>query len=164
MRLLALVATLALTLAVGACGSDDDDGGDKGSNAADTTSTAATKPVAQDGTPEEQIRASYAAFVDGFYKKDAGTICSWMTEEAQQRFGKTFQKDSGKGAATCESQMTALINSAEDFSKNKPSIVKLKVNGKTAVIGAKTRNSDVYKVPFVKEGGVWKVSGGFSTL
>lgn len=167
LRVATLVAVLVLALGAAACGSDDDGDGDQGSQGAsadkDAGQTGATQQVAQTGSPEQRIRTAYAAFVDGFYKNDPAAICNGMTTAAQEKFGKQFAASNKKGDASCESQMRILINSADSFSKNKPSIVKLKVNGNKATIGAKTKNSDTYTVPYAKEDGVWKVSGGFAT-
>lgn len=167
LRVVTLVAVLVLALGAAACGSDDDGDGDQGAQASsasnDPDPSGTTQQVAQTGSPEQRIRTAYAAFVEGFYKKDPATICEGMTTAAQEKFGKQFAASNKRGDASCESQMRLLINSAESFSKNKPTIVKLKVNGDKATIGAKTKNSDTYNVPYAKEDGVWRVSGGFAT-
>ena len=40
-------------------------------------------------------------------------------------------------------------------------MIGLKVDGNKAVARVQAKGHDVYKVPFVKQGGEWKLNGGF---
>jgi hypothetical protein len=164
-RVITLLAVVVLALGAAACGDSDDDGNGDSANASKNESDGGSsgKGSPQDvasaddgdpnGTPEEQLTALYGQFVDLYYKKDAKGLCEILSTKAQKQFGK-----SGGG---CEKRFKGMV--AETPSPNRPYIVELKVSGNKAVASVKTKNSEAYPVPFVKQGGEWKISGGFGS-
>lgn len=143
-RLGALVATLAatgaMTLGLAACGgSDGDSDASADSHAAD----------------ERVIREVYGQLVEAFYEPDPALGCSVMTESAQKRFAAREPAE-----RTCVKRFATTAN-PKLLSKNKPRVLKVEINGSRAVATVKTKNSNRYPVPFVKQNDGWKISGGF---
>lgn len=145
LRALTLLAVMVLALGVAACG-DDDDG---------NTSNAAQKSESTtvDNSPEGQIRSTYAGFIETFYGKDAKDVCERLTASARKRVGRGY-----KG---CEQRFETFFKTA-NFGKNKPYVVKLRLDGPRALAFVKTKTSKQYPVPFQKENGEWKLDGGWS--
>jgi hypothetical protein len=159
MRAAALAAVLALALGAAACGSDDDGdgGGDSAAASGSTTSGGqasngggGSSSAAEGSGPEQQIRATYDAYLAGFNEDDLAAACATMTAKLQRQFG---------AGTTCEKRFEDLVG-GQSLPKSEASIVKLDVNGKTAKADVKTKGSAVYAVRFTKTGDGWKISGG----
>jgi hypothetical protein len=146
-----LLAALVLALAVVACGSDDDGGSAEVAQAGsdDRGGAGGAEPVATGGSPEDQIKAVYAAYVAGFYDKDPEAICATMTTSLQRQIA---------ASRTCASVFEPIV--ASELGKSKPYIAKLTVRGSKATATVKTKTSNGYPARFAKQDGVWKISGG----
>lgn len=150
LRLAALAALLALVLGAAACGDSDDEGSDgNGGQAAaqDGGSTATTA----DNSPEGQVRATYGKFVEAFYSKDAKGVC--------EVFGPIPRKQAmTKPGVTCEEGFGEYLEGLGTMSKHKPYVVKLRVDGPSALAQVRTKTSDIYPVRFDKLDGEWKIN------
>jgi hypothetical protein len=157
-RIFALAAVLALTLGAAACGDDDDggDAGDGGSKPAASTSQGGVDPAAFDDTPDGRVRLTYAQFVDAFYDKKARESCALMTRKTQRQVA-------ANGSGDCEAGLESYFKGGSTLVKDRPRIVRLKVTGSRAVAITQVKGSAKYPVPFVKQGGEWKINGGWST-
>lgn len=148
-RLLALLATVALALGAAACGDSDDDNG--GAAAQGQSQNGDQAPV--DNSPEGQIRATYAKYTDTFYTKDPEAICAMLGQKAQRQWA-------GKTDKTCEAGIKRFFGAGATLGKNRPYLVKIRINGQQALATAKTKTSNTYPVPMVKENGEWKINIG----
>lgn len=148
---MALAALLVLVLGAAACGDDDDGGGD--GNAA-AQAQRGVDPADFDKTPDGQVRLAYAQFVEAFYGKDVRTSCAMMTDRTKRQVAA--------GAASCETGLRSYFKSGSTLVKDRPRIVRLKVTGSRAVAITQVKGSARYPVPLVKQGGEWKIAGGWS--
>lgn len=158
-RLAVLAALLAL-VAGGCGGSDDGDGADASAANGGDGSSGVERAASEGGPattaeqasgPEAEIRALYAELVENVYAGDMRAACAALTESARRRLS---------GGGSCPAAMRSRLD-PKTLSKNRPSIVGLEVRGSKAVAQAKTKNSNKYAVPFVREDGEWKIDGGF---
>lgn len=162
---LAVVAMLAVAAMAGGCGgSDDDEPAGGGSAAADVdggqSSAGGEQPDGggsdasdQDvGGPEGEIRALYERFVEVVYDGDAQAACSLLAPAARKKFAD--------GRDSCEAAMKVRLD-PKKLSKNRPYLVGVKIRGEKALARGKTKNSNTYPIPLVKQGGEWKINGGF---
>lgn len=158
-RMAALIALLALALGAAACGDDDDgDSGDSGAAAqSQTESQDRLDPASFDtSTPEGQIKAAHAEFINVFYTMDAKRICELTSRKGQREWrGKT---------GSCEAGVKAFFDGIQGLAKNKPRITEVRIDGSRALAKTRVKGSKVYPAPFVKEDGEWKVDGGGSDL
>lgn len=145
----AMAVAMALVVALGAAACGGEDGGDGGGAAAAKTRSGGDP----DGTPEEQVKAAYDAFVADFYAHRSGPLCTRLTDDAQQRFG---------GDRPCKRRFDTMFEE-ETFVADRPYVVQAEVEGDQASVRVKTRKSNAYSVPLRKEDGEWKIDGGFAT-
>ena len=136
-RALAYGAALALATTAAGCGGAD--GGDD----------------AGDAETEQRVEATYLQFVKAAYGGDAKGGCALMSDAARKRF-----MNRNPGVRTCEKAFSALFD-PDKLSENRPSVLAVEVKGNRAVAVVKTRNSDRYRMPMVREGNAWKLNGGF---
>ncbi|HYI99591.1 MAG TPA: hypothetical protein VEX36_07955 [Thermoleophilaceae bacterium] len=150
----ALVAVLVLALGAAACGDDDGDSdGDGGGNAAaQTQSEDKLDPASFDNSPEGQVEAAHAEFINVFYSKDAERICALSSRKAQREWKAKLD--------SCEAGVDAFFKGISSLAKDKPRIVKVRISGNRALAQTRVKGSQVYPAPFVKEDGKWKVDGG----
>lgn len=134
-RFLAMLGIVASLIVVG-CGSSDDNGGSSSQS-----------------SDERAVRAKYKEFSDALYAKDVKAACGAMTEETQRRYAAVEP-----AKRTCEQRIASLAD-PQRLSKNRPRIVKLRVRGNKASAWAKTKNSNRYRIPFVKRDGEWRIAG-----
>lgn len=155
-RAAALAALLVLGLGAASCGDDDDDGGDGGNGraAAQTQSQGDVDPASFDNTPEGQIRALHARAVNAIYSKDPERICQLSSDSAQRKWR-------GKNDS-CEEGVKAYYKSIQSLSKDRPRIVKVRIQGSRALAQTRVKGSNIYASPFVKEDGEWKLDAGGS--
>lgn len=157
LRAAALIALLVLALGAAACG-DDDDGGN-GGNAAAGQSESQDKldPAAFDtSTPEGQIKAAHAEFINVFYTKDAERICELSSRKAQREW-KAKTK-------SCEAGVKSFFDGIQSLAKNRPRVIEVRIDGPRALAQTRVKGSQVYPAPFVKENGEWKIDGGGAGL
>ena len=146
----------AVALAVSGCGSGDDADGDAGGSGDAAAKTSEQPPAARDsGTPEDRIRATYAALIDAFYDHDAAEFCALMSEAGKR------QMIEATGAKDCETHVDKLValDKTGRPGDAKPKLVKVTVRGDRALAVAKTPRSLRYGVKFAQEGDTWVVDG-----
>lgn len=146
-RLAPLAAALAIAVVgVAACGSDDGADGSNGQTASGD---------------EQEIKAVYAKMTDSVYAGKSKVACTTMSRSAAREFGASFTNSTGGGdvANGCEAAMDYVHETIRN--NNRPRIVRLKIDGDRATAYAKTKNSDAYPIPFVKEDGEWRINGGY---
>jgi hypothetical protein len=152
-RAAALAALLALALGAASCG-DDDDGGDSGGAAAQTRQQGELDPASFDNTPEGQIRAAHARYVNIVYSDHPERICQFSSAKAKREWR-------GK-ADSCEEGVKAYYDAGLGLSKDKPRVLKVRIDGPRAVAHTQVKGSNVYTSKFLKEDGQWKLDQGSS--
>jgi hypothetical protein len=143
------LATALSALAImgaAACGDSDDEGGSGGADASPAAD-------ASGGTPLEQIKASHEAFRQAVADKDYKAGC--------EQFSRKLQKEFGGGGGTCAAGLEQFV-SQYSIKKVPATVRTAKVNGDKARVVIKDKDA-VGRVPFVIEGGSWKMDGGFGT-
>ncbi|HEY0714329.1 MAG TPA: hypothetical protein VGF45_16725 [Polyangia bacterium] len=158
-RLLTLVTVLALGAGALACGSDPDGDDAKNDSARAANSTTASVPTRSggdpDGTPDEQVRATYDTLVDALYAKKTQSVCDLLTPAAEKRLAEK---------STCAKKLTNFIDSlGGGLIKDRPKVIKVTIRGDRALARAKTRKSNAYTIPFLNNNGTWQIDGGFET-
>jgi hypothetical protein len=149
-RALALLAALALTLGVAACGSDDGSDSDGASAAAESGSS----QPANGSSQQKQVAAAYTQFVENI---DAG---KWKDACASYSaaYGKAYAKQT-KIAATCVDAMRFEYSRVSNIQL--PKVVKVESKGPTKAIvvvrGRKAGNGTA--LDMVREDGEWKLDG-----
>lgn len=157
LRVLALIALLVLALGVVACGdSDDSDSSGNGAAAAQGDSNGGDDDAPAADTPKGQVQAAYDEYIETFYEKDSAAVCDMLSQKGQGLWQK-WAKGQGR---TCESAVDKFFNSDVKLSSNRPYLVRVRLSGSRALAMAKTKRSDVYPVPMVKDGGQWKIDTG----
>jgi hypothetical protein len=153
-RAAALVALLMLALGAAACGDDDGDGDGNagGAAAAQTQSEDKLDPASFDNSPEGQVEAAHAEFINVFYTKDADRICALSSSKAQREWRGKLD--------SCEAGVNAFFKGISSLAKDRPRVVKVRISGNRALAQTKVKGSQVYPAPFVKEDGKWKIDGG----
>lgn len=153
LRVAALMALLVLALGTASCGDDDADDGDGGA-AANTQSQSQDEvdPASFDDSPEGQIRALHAAFINAFYDKDVETVCDLTTRKGQRLWAR--------GAKSCEDGLKKFYDSVSGLGKNRPRVLKVRIDGQRALATTQVKGNDVYPVQFRKQSGEWKMDAG----
>jgi ketosteroid isomerase-like protein len=151
MRVLALLATLALAVGVASCGEDSGDGGGEGGSSA--------KQASPSGD-ESDVKALVADLEEAFKTRDTKTICAKSTAAVQKQIKQL------EGYPTCAQGL-------RDFLTDDPTgdstlieeryVVKsIRVSGRTAsVVGDRAGNSRQGTARFAKEDGEWKLVNWF---
>jgi hypothetical protein len=152
LRLAALMALLVLALGAASCGGDDGDDGDDGA-AAKAQSQGEVDPASFDDSPEGQIRALHARFINVFYDKDLETVCDLTTRKGKRQWAE--------GPATsCEDGLKRFFDSVSGLAKNRPRVLRVRIDGDRALATTRVKGSQVYPVQFRKEDGEWKMDAG----
>jgi hypothetical protein len=154
LRIAALMALLVLALGAASCGGDDGDDGDGGA-AASTQPQDEVDPASFDNTPEGQIRELHAKFINVFYEKDVETVCDLTTRKGQRQWAKGPAK-------SCEDGLTKFYDSVSGLAKNRPRVLKVRIDGNRALATTRVKGSQNYPVQFRKEDGEWKMDAGGS--
>lgn len=136
-RAVACSVALTLVATVAACG-ESESGDDAG-----------------DAEVEQRVETVYRQMVKAVYDGDAKRGCALISDVARRRIVKD-----DRSVRTCEEAFATRVD-PDALSENRPSVVAVNVDGDRAVAVVKTRNSDRYRVPLVREGSDWKVNTGF---
>jgi ketosteroid isomerase-like protein len=149
-RFAALAVVFVLALAVAACGdsADGDDDG-SGSGAASTTGDTGQGTASDGGSPEEQIRASYARFADAILAENATALCSTMSPKVQRRTG---------GGEDCVKRMKTVFATGDSV-KDKPTVTAVTITGNRAVAKVKQPDGRRTLVKYAKRDGEWLIVG-----
>ena len=147
------MASLLLALAGTACGSgDEDENGNGDATAANGIPALPREALDPQTADEKHIVAMYTRYGNAMADTDAKGACAELSPRAQ----KVISSGMSGG---CVARLRALYDSGEQ-SQLKPYIVELKVSGRTARAGVKTKTSEIYPVVFAKQtSGQWKIDG-----
>ena len=151
-RVAALAALLVLALGAASCGDDDDGGGDAGASA-QSQSQGALDPASFDDSPEGQVRAAHARMVNVVYSEHPERLCEFSSRKAQREW------ISGK-ADSCEEGVKTFYDTLQKLSKDRPRVLKVRIQGRRALARTQVKGSNVYSSVFVKEDGEWKLDKG----
>lgn len=153
-RVAALLALLVLALGAAACGDDEADGGDGGGSGGGSVpqSQQPLDPASFDSSPEGQVEAAHAEFINVFYTKDADRICALSSKKAQRQWRGKLD--------SCQAGVDAFFKGINKLAADRPRVIDVRIDGPRALAQTRVKGSKVYPAPFVKEDGQWKVDGG----
>lgn len=139
-RLVVAAAGMALMLA--ACG---DDGSSRASGDNDATASS----MAPD---EADVRSTFKRFEAAFQAGDGYRACRMLTKAAREEAGNLISDQ------TCERGIAQLGDTAGDFKQDPSKILSVRIDGDKAVASVSDAGRRAVPLPFVKEGGQWKIS------
>lgn len=151
-KLVALVATFAVALALGACGDSDDDGSGSQASASQTEATTSTDGS---GSPEEQVEAAFDQIQTDFRAGRYETVCDSLTARGVQQTTVAGGSEYPTCVAFVREAGRLLRQSAS--SEFRPSVIKVRVNGDNAVATIKLGDVKTRNYVFAKEDGAWKL-------
>lgn len=150
-RVLALMAGLALTLGVAACGDSNDDGdGDAAARSGSSSVSTAEK---------EAVTAAVKRMQDGFYSGSATKVCASLTPKARR---ETAVDSEGK-RTSCRTNIGKLVKYFRANNKGErpalvPKVVKVTIEGDKATAMLREGHKDPYPFPLERTAGEWKVN------
>lgn len=97
----------------------------------------------------DEIRSSYAGFVDYLRAASPRAVCDRLTRSFQQRLGGN----------DCKSRLDEIF-ADRNFRDSTAKVVELRVSGRRATAIVRARSGGTYPVRFAKEKNRWKVDGG----